>query len=398
MFLDFFYTLRAKSVPVSTGEYLDFLKVIEASSVDKAINPEQFFNLSRSTLVKDIKFYDSFELAFSECFGNIIQSDDDFRKKLEEWLKKAVEHELSEQRKKDALNILPEDLIEELQKRLEEQKERHDTGNKWVGTGGTSPFGNSGYNPSGIRVGGAGRNKSALAVVGKREYKQYRSDQTLNIRQIKVALKKLRLLKQKGREELNIDKTITKTCENAGDIDLVFTKKRKNNLKVILLMDVGGSMTPHSERVEKLFSAAHQINHFKEFKHFYFHNIFYDDIYKTASMWYDEQYALKDLYKKYDKETRFIIVGDAYMAPYELFQMNGSIREYYQSFNQANDKSNMTALNRLEEFKRKYPKTVWLNPEKKYLWNEPTIKAIKSIFPMHHLSLEGLDSAIRDLL
>jgi len=398
MFLDFFYKLRSLNAPVSTREYLDLLNVLDSySKKNETISPERFYQIARSILIKDVKYYDAYDLAFSECFSGLV-SDDDFKSKLNDWLQNALEKELSEERKANAMNLPSEELMKELQKRIDEQKERHDGGNKWIGTGGTSAFGHSGFNPNGIRVGGEGINKSALAVAGRREFKDYRTDEILNIRQIKVALKKLRSLKESGRKELNIEKSIKATCNNAGEIEIIETKSRKNNLKLVLLMDIGGSMTPHSNRVSQLFSAAHQTNHFKEFKHYYFHNIFYDDLYHHANLHPDEITDFQKLKSIHNSDTRFIIVGDAYMAPYELFQMTGSMREFYYSFIKDNKKSNLTGMDRVEVLKKLYAKTVWLNPEPKKLWSAPTIKAIKEVIPMFELSIDGLSEAIKELI
>lgn len=398
MFLDFFYTLRAKDVPVSTREYLDLMNVLsEMTNKNELVDINRFYAVSKSVLVKDVKYYDSFDLAFSICFKDLI-SDEAFKNKLEDWLKNAVKTDLSEQRKENALRIPPEDLIKELEKRLKEQKERHDTGNKWIGTGGTSPFGHGGFNPEGIRIGGQSGGKSAIAVAGERQFKEYRTDEILDVRQIKVALKKLRVLKETGQPKLNISKTIKRTCENAGEIEIVETKERKNKLKLVLMMDVGGSMTPHSRRVSRLFTAAHQINHFKEFKHFYFHNIFYDDLYESADMSFNDRFQFGKLKHNYNADTRFIIVGDAYMAPYELFQMTGNMREYYYNFVKNNKKSNLTALERVKILKKQFPKTIWLNPEPNRLWHATTIAAIKDIIPMFELSVDGLQKGIKELL
>lgn len=398
MFLDFFYTLRAKNVPVSTREYLDLMHVMnELSSSGEVVDINRFYSVSKSILVKDVKFYDSFDLAFSTCFKDLV-SNEEFKNKLNEWLKNAVDNELSDERKKNALAVPPENLIEEIEKRLKEQKGRHDTGNKWIGTGGTSPFGHSGYNPEGVRIGGEGSGKSALVVAGERKFKEYRTDEILDVRQIKVALKKLRVLKESGPAKLNINKTIKKTCENAGEIEIIESRERKNKLKLVLLMDVGGSMTPHSKRVSQLFTAAHQINHFKEFKHFYFHNIFYDDLYKSADMSFDERFKFGKLKHNFNADTRFIIVGDAYMAPYELFQLTGSMREYYYSFVKNNNKSELTAIERVQMLKKQFPKTIWLNPESHRVWGATTIAAINDIIPMFELSVDGLQAGIKELL
>jgi uncharacterized protein with von Willebrand factor type A (vWA) domain len=398
MFSHFFYFLRSEGIPVSTSEYLDLLNALEQlMQTEDNFSSAKFYQVGRNILIKDLKYYDAYDIAFAKCFGDVIDSED-FRKKIEEWLKNAFQKELSEEQMQKAMKLPNEDLLKELQKRLEEQKERHDGGNFYLGTGGTSAFGHSGYNPEGIRVGGSSSSRSALAVAGQRSFKNYRHDINLDVRNIKVALKKLRSLKKSGRAELDIKKTIRKTCDDGGEIDLVFSKSRKNNLRVVLLMDIGGSMTPHSERVEQLFSAAHQVNHFKEFKHYYFHNIFYDDLYTDASLNPRHVISMDELHFHFPKDTRFIIVGDAYMAPYELFMMTGRMREYYRSFQDDKRKSDLKAIQRVKRLKEHYENVVWLNPESKELWEAPTIHAIRNIIPMFSLTIEGVEDAISNLI
>lgn len=396
MFLDFFYTLRAKGAPASTGEYLDFLKAIESLCADGAPpDMDTFYHIARTTLVKDVKYYDAFDLGFAECFEGVV-SDEDFKNKLKSWLEKAKENELSEERKAQAPNLPSEELLKELQKRMDEQKERHDGGHKWIGTGGISPFGHSGHNPAGVRIGGSSGSRSALAVAGKREFKEYRDDEKLDVRNLKVALKKLRALKKTGRKKLDIDASIKRTCENMGEIEIVESAQRKNSLRLVLLMDVGGSMTPHSKRVEKLFSAAHQTNHFKSFDSYYFHNIFYDKVYKGAEMDSRKSVRIDDLKKTYPVDTRFLIVGDAYMAPYELFQMTGSMREFYFNLRNAGG-SAKTGIDRVRQLKGLFPNTVWLNPEGEALWSSPSISAVRSQVPMFEMTLAGIDKAVKEL-
>jgi len=398
MFLNFFYTLRKFNIPVSTRELIEFINILEIySSKGEQIDSKRFYQIAKSIFIKDIKYYDSYDQAFSHVFSGLI-SEEDFKSKLQKWLEDALKKELSEKRKTDAMNLPNEDLMKELQKRIDEQKERHDGGNKWIGTGGTSAFGHSGYNKAGIRVGGVGRSKSALAVAGERKFKEYRTDSILDIRQIKIALKQLRVLKKSGRESLDISKTIKKTVENSGEIEIVSSKSRKNNLKLVLLMDIGGSMTPYSKRVSELFSAAHQVNHFKEFNHYYFHNIFYDDFYTTSELTSNNQISFNKLKSIHSGDTKFIIVGDAYMAPYELFQMTGSMSEFYYSFTKDSKKSDKTGLERVQMLKRFFNDTIWINPEKKDLWNAPTIKAIKQEIPMFELTLDGIEKSIKNLL
>jgi len=398
MFLDFFYGLRAHNIPVSTRELLDFIDVINKySSEGEQIDSQRFYQIAKSVFIKDIKYYDAYDQAFSATFSNII-GESNFKDLLSKWLEDAKKTKLSDQRKKDAMNLPSEELIKELQKRIDEQKERHDGGNKWIGTGGTSAFGHSGFNPAGIRVGGAGKNRSALAVAGERKFKEYRTDSVINIRQIKLALKKLRLLKKSGKPKLDIKKTIDKTVANAGEIEIVKSRSRKNNLKLVLLMDVGGSMTSFSQRVSDLFSAANQTNHFKELHHYYFHNIFYDDLYTAPIFNQDYEISLEKIYKRHGRDTKFIIIGDGYMAPYELFQMTSNMKDFYYSFKKDSKKSNRTGLDQVKSIMRQYPDTIWLNPEGKSLWQEPTISAISKTIPMFELTVDGLEKGIKSLL
>lgn len=401
MFLDFFYTLRSNGAPVSTGEYLDFLNAVESlGQSGEALSLEALYRVARTCLVKDLKHYDAYDVSFAKCFKGLA-GDDEFKSKLMQWLEKAKKTQLDEQRKQAAMNLPSEELMKELQERINKQKERHDGGNHWIGTGGTSAFGHSGYNPNGIRVGGSSNSRSALAVAGERNFKEYRHDEALDIRNLKVALKKMRVLKKSGAKSLNIEKTIRKTCDNMGEIELVETGQRKNNLRLILLMDVGGSMTPHSRRVEKLFSAAHQVNHFKGFESYYFHNIMYDHVYSDASLRPDRSVAVDSLKRSHRADTRVIIVGDAYMAPYELFQMTGSMRDFYFNFSNKFSKdssgSSKSGIERVQQIKKVFPKSVWLNPEPTGLWEAPTISAVRTIFPMFELTLNGIDRAIKEL-
>ena len=401
IFLDFFYQLRHHNIKVSTGEYLDLLYVLQSLTRDQEVMTlKRFYYIARHCLVKKIDSYDDYDLCFARVFEGQLK-DGQFKDLLKEWLKNAKKFELDENRRKQAMRLPPEELISELEKRLKEQKERHDGGNHWIGTGGTSAFGHSGYNPQGIRVGGDSQAKQALVVAGERRFESYRADQTLDIRQIKVALKGLRKLSDRGAWELDVDQTIKKTCDNAGEISIVQKRARKNEMKLVLLMDVGGSMTAHSQRVEELFSALHQVNHFKEFESFYFHNIFYDHLYTSPVMTREFELTFDQFFRRFDPRTRVIIVGDAYMAPYELFHMNGEMRNYYDYFGRVRysypKENSPRAIERVEQLKSHYPYLVWLNPEDVALWQEPTIEAIKSQVKMCRLSLSGLLKAVEHL-
>jgi hypothetical protein len=399
MFIDFFYRLRAKKIPVSTSELVDLLKATSSlSKLNGQISVKEFYSISRNCLVKDIRFFDDFDIVFTECFKTHISEYNDIFPLLEEWLNKSIEKELSEKEKQNAKELSFEDVWKKLEERLKDQKEKHDGGNKWIGTKGTSPFGNSGFNPNGVRVGGGSGGGSAFDVIGERKYKDYRTDEALNIRLIKVALKKLKNLRKEGRLELSLDKTIKATSQNGGDLEIIFEKERKNRLKLLLLMDVGGSMTPHAERVSKLFSAAHQLNHFQSFHYYYFHNIVYDTVYESAD--FQVKIKISDLYKKYPRDTKVIFVGDASMHSYEFFQKTGMFDYYGYKYLKAKADSTKikTGQQRLAELKEYFNSSIWLNPEPKKYWYHETIEAVGDIVPMYFLSVEGLTQGIKSLL
>jgi uncharacterized protein len=402
LFLSFFYSLKKFGIPVSLQEFFDFLKAVEfIATHEKHINLKRLHLIARIAMVKDIRFFDQFDQAFATHFESLV-TDQDFKQKLHQWLSQAHMQQLDEERKKNALNIPNENLLKELEKRLQEQKDQHHGGNHWIGTGGTSSFGHSGYNPNGLRIGGASQSRSALSVLGPRSFQAYRTDQQLQTRNMKVALKGLRLLKKQGRAELSIPKSIAATCQNAGEIQIVEERSRKNALKLILLLDIGGSMTVHSQQVEKLFSALHQLQHFKSFKAYYFHNIIYDHVYEKSDLTLKNAIYLPDLYAKFNEETRVIILGDAAMSPFEYWQMSGALRHAYDFYGRARDYplaqvSSFTGEQRLMEIKTRYPHLHWLNPDPIAYWDSSTTRAIKEIVPMSPLTIDGLHSIARNL-
>ncbi len=282
----------------------------------------------------------------------------------------------------------PQELKRRLEKLLQEQKEKHDGGSKWIGTGGTSPFGWGGEFEGGIRIEGEGGMRMASKIAEKRSFRNYRSDRVLNTRSYKVALKKLRKLFREGREELNLDLTIKETCRN-DDIEIVLQRERKNSIKLLLLMDAGGSMDPFARLVERLFSAANSETHFfKAFKYFYFHNCVYQKLYNDIEM--EDYIPTAEVLKKFDSEYRVIIIGDAAMAPSELNAAYGSIYMY--------DESYTPGIVILKKIREKFPKSVWLNPEKLTGWKPQTRQVIERVFPMFDLTLDGIDEAIKLLI
>jgi uncharacterized protein with von Willebrand factor type A (vWA) domain len=392
MLIDFFYTLRAAKLPVSVKEYLTLLEALQQQVVgpgSDACRLDDFYFLSRLILVKDEKHYDKFDRAFGAYFKGV-ELLTDFTKEVPlDWLEKILQKELSPEQKAAIEKMGWDELMETLKKRLEEQKERHEGGNKWIGTGGTSPFGNGGYNPQGIRIGGKGGNRSAVKVWDQRSYRDYDDTQELGTRNIKVALRRLRRFAREGSaEELDLDGTIHKTAANAGFLDILMRPERHNNVKVLLLMDVGGTMDDHITRVEEMFSAAKA--EFKHLEFYYFHNCVYDFMWRNNKRRYAEKFETWDIIRKYNKDYKLIFIGDATMSPYEIVQPGGSV-EYN------NEEAGAEWLQRLIHA---FPKFAWINPEPQGVWEyRQSIAIIQQIMSnrMYPLTLKGLEDAMRML-
>ena len=392
MLLDFFYTLRAAQLPVSVKEYLMLLEALQAGVVGPqagACAVDDFYFLSRTTLVKDEKHFDKFDRAFGAYFKGVELVADFTQEVPLEWLRKALERDLTPEQKAAIQKMGWDELMETLKKRFEEQKERHEGGNKWIGTGGTSPFGHSGYNPQGIRIGGQGGHKSAVKVWEQRAYKDYDDTQELGTRNIKVALRRLRRFAREGNElELDLDHTIRSTAANAGYLDIKMVPERHNHVKVLLLMDVGGTMDEHVGRVEELFSATK--SEFKHLEFYYFHNCVYDFMWKHNRRRHAEKFATWDIIRKYNKDYKLILVGDATMSPYEIIQPGGSV-EYH------NEEPGAEWLQRLTHA---FPHFAWINPEPPGVWPyRQSISIIQQLMSqrMYPLSLQGLEAAMRHL-
>jgi len=390
MLIQFFYTLRAAKLPVSVKEFLTLLEGLQAGVIggeDSVPSVEDFYFLSRATLVKDEAHYDKFDRAFSAYFKGVEMLTDFTQDVPLEWLKKTLELELTPEQKAAIEKMGWDELMETLKKRFEEQKEKHEGGSKWIGTGGTSPFGNSGYNPQGIRIGGKGGNKSAVKVWEQRAYRDYDDNLELGTRNIKVALRRLRRFAREGSDlELDLDDTIHKTAANAGMLDIRMIPERHNKVKVLLLMDVGGTMDEHIHRVEELFSATK--SEFKHLEFYYFHNCVYDYVWKNNRRRFAEKHATWDVIRKYNKDYKLIFVGDATMSPYEILQAGGSV-EYN------NDEAGAEWLQRLTHA---FPKYAWINPEPPGVWQyRQSIAIIQQLMQqrMFPLSLTGLEGAMR---
>lgn len=391
MLTDFFYTLRAARLPVSVKEYLTLLEALQAGVVGP-LNPEacsidDFYYLARTTLVKDEKHYDKFDRAFAGYFRGVEQIADFTKEIPADWLRQALERLLSEEQKADAPRLEWDQLMEELRKRLEEQKERHEGGSKWIGTGGTSPFGHGGHNPQGIRIGGKGGGKSAVKVWEQRSYRDYDDTHELGTRNIKMALRRLRRFAREGSDlELDLPDTIRATAANAGYLDIKMVPERHNHVKVLLLMDVGGTMDEHIQRVEELFSAVRA--EFKHLEFYYFHNCVYDYVWKNNRRRFAEKHPTWDVIRRYNKDYKLIFVGDATMSPYEILQPGGSV-EYN------NEEAGAEWLQRLTHA---FPRFAWINPEPQGVWQyRQSISIIQQLMGgrMFPLTLKGLEDTMR---
>ena len=389
MLINFFYTLRAAKLPVSVKEYLTLLEALRAGVIGPSV--DDFYFLSRSALVKDEVHYDKFDRAFAAYFKGVELLTDFTQDVPLDWLRKTLELELTPEQKAAIEKMGWDELMATLQRRFEEQKGRHEGGSKWIGTGGTSPFGHGGYNPQGIRIGGdrskGGGNKSAVKVWDQRAYRDYDDTKELGTRNIKVALRRLRRFAREGSElELDLDDTIHSTAANAGFLDIKMVPERHNKVKVLLLMDVGGTMDEHVHRVEELFSAAK--TEFKHLEFYYFHNCVYDFMWKNNRRRFAEKFPTWDVIRKYNRDYKLIFVGDATMSPYEILQPGGSV-EYN------NEEPGAEWIQRLTNA---FPKYAWINPEPQGVWQyRQSIAIIQQLTHqrMFPLTLAGLEGAMR---
>ena len=386
MLINFFQFLRRSNVPLSIKELLDLLRAMESNLAFGSM--DDFYLLSRTCLIKDEKYYDRFDRAFGAFFKNLQNIDDIIEALIpEEWLRKEFEKHLTDEEKAKIKSLGGlEKLIEQFKKRLEEQKKRHQGGNKWIGTGGTSPFGHSGYNPEGIRVGGEGGKGSAVKVWEQRQFANLDDSVQIGTRNIKVALRRLRKFAREGAaDQLDLDHTIRSTARNAGLLDIKMVPERHNAVKVLIFFDVGGSMDPYVRLCEELFSAAK--TEFKHLEYFYFHNCLYDYVWKNNRRRHEEKIATLDLLHKYSADYKVIFVGDASMAPYELTSPGGSV-EYH------NEEPGSAWLQRIS---RSFDKLIWLNPvDEKYWGYTPSILMLEKLVEgnMYPLTLAGLEKGM----
>ena len=385
MLIDFFYTLKNAKIPVSIKEFLILLEALQKHVITPSL--DNFYYLARTTLVKDEAHYDKFDKAFGLYFKGIQAIFDKNPEIPAEWLAQRMKRDLTPEQLAQLEKFGYDKLMDRIKELLEEQKGRHEGGNKWIGTGGTSPFGHGGTNPEGIRMGGSGGNRTAVKVWEARAYKDYDDERELNTRNIKVALRRLRRFAREGvAEELALDDTIRATANNAGYLDIRMQAERKNNIKVLMLLDVGGSMDDHIARTEELFSAAK--TEFKNMDFFYFHNCVYDYVWKNNHRRHAERFPTWDILRKYKPDTKLIFVGDATMSPYEILQPSGSV-EYN------NDEAGADWLQR---FTNAFPKFIWLNPEPEGLWQyRQSVEIVKQLMSnrMFGLTIDGLERGMR---
>ena len=389
MFFNFLDELRSAGIPASLKEHLALLEALDADVIEQS--PEEFYYLSRAILVKDEAQLDRFDQVFNKVFKGILSEYGTNSAEIpEDWLKAVAEKFLTpeEMEKIKSLGTWDE-IMETLKKRLEEQQKRHEGGNKWIGTGGTSPFGNNGYNPEGVRIGGESKHKRALKVWEKREFQNLDNTKELGTRNIKIAMRRLRKFAREGaQDELDIDGTINGTARQ-GWLDIQMRAERRNAIKVLLFLDVGGSMDPFVKLCEELFSAA--TAEFKNLEFYYFHNCVYEGVWKDNRRRFAERTPLWEVLHKFPHDYKLIFVGDAEMSPYEISHPGGSVEHF-------NEEAGAVWLQRMVNT---YPATVWLNPTPEAHWNySQSTKIIKELVKdrMYPLTLEGLDDAMRELV
>ncbi len=392
MFLDLFYGLRAEGVPVAIQEWQTFLSALEEGLHGTSLL--RFYHLGKSCLVKSETYFDAYDRVFARVFKGVEGAlGDEVTSQLLEWLKDPKNlPNLSPEELAALERLTSDELMRRFLERLAEQTERHDGGDRWVGTGGKSPFGHGGQHPTGIRVGGEGRSRSAMKVAEERRFENYRTDVTLDVRSLRVALRRLRQLTRTGLQtELDLDETVDETCRNAGEIELVFRAPRKNDVRLLLLMDVGGTMDPYYEPVSQLLTALHEERGLREFQPYYFHNCVYDYVYASARMLRSDAIPTGDVLRRLDSRWKLAIVGDGAMHPAELLEPYGGIDPRVTT--------PTPGVAWLQKLAAHFDRSVWLNPELPEEWEHwATTRVVQRLFPMYTLSVDGLTEAVQALV
>jgi uncharacterized protein with von Willebrand factor type A (vWA) domain len=387
MFINLFHALKRRGVPVTLNEWLLLQKALSANLADSSLT--RFYYLARAIFVKTEAHFDKYDQAFLECFGHI-ESNEDLLRIIEERLLRMPPLELTEEEKQMVGKLNLEELRSRFLDQLKSQDDKpHVGGNKAIGVRGRSPYGAWGYNPAGVRVGQhESRMHSAIQIAEKRDFKNYRDDITLDTRSIKTVLSYIRQVVREGpKDSLDVDGTIDATCRNAGELEFIWDRAKKKRIKLMLLMDAGGTMTPHTELVSRLFSAAKDI--VKDLQFYYFHNCIYQELYTDIGQM--TAVSTRKILDQTNRNYKVILVGDAYMAPSELLSPNGAIDYWYR-----NDRP---GIEWLIDVRKRFRKVIWLNPEPSTWWpSVPSTRMIRKIFPMYELTLEGMRSGARALI
>jgi len=392
MFLDLFYGLRDEGVPLSITEWQTFLEALEEGLHGSSLL--RFYHLGRTCLIKSETYFDAYDRVFARVFHGVEGAfGEEVTEQILEWLRDPENFpNLTPEELAQLERLTSDELMRRFLETLAEQTERHDGGNRWVGTGGRSPYGHGGQHPTGIRVGGKGGGRSAMKVAEERHFENYRTDLTLDVRQLRVALRRMRQLTRSGlATELDLDETIDETCKNAGEIELVFRPPRKNDVRLLLLMDVGGTMDPFYEPVSQLLTALHEERGLREFEAYYFHNCIYDHLYASARMHRADAVPTGDVLRRLDARWKVALVGDAAMHPSELLEPFGGIDPRITS-----PTPGVQWLHRIADH---FDRSVWINPEEAARWDDAhTTRVVRRLFPMFHLSVDGLTAAVKSLV
>ncbi|GIW41839.1 MAG: hypothetical protein KatS3mg076_2416 [Candidatus Binatia bacterium] len=392
MFLDLFYGLRREGVPVGIQEWRTFLEALEKGLHGSSLL--RFYHLGRACLVKSEAYFDAYDRVFARVFRGVEGAfGEEVTEEVLAWLRDPKNfRELTPEERARLEELGQDELLRRFLETLERQSERHDGGNRWVGTGGTSPFGHGGEHPTGIRVGGRSRGRSAMKVAEERRFRDYRTDVAFDVRQIRVSLRRLRQLTRFGEAtELDLDETIDETCRNAGEIELVFRPPRRNNVRVLLLMDVGGTMDPYHEAVSRLLTALSNERSLRAFEAYYFHNCIYDSVYRRARMSRLDEVPTGDILRRLDSRWKVVVVGDASMHPAELLEPYGNIDP-----RRTSPTPGIVWLRRILEH---FDRVVWLNPDPPPYWDgSHTCRIVRRLFPMFPLTVDGLSEALAALV